>query len=180
MDFCQCLRRPWGRKYSQKWINIEISSLLLQLKTIQRTSWMIVGHGDWGWLTGASPLWWLTLVLTVKEAPVRKAASWGSRCQQGRAGGASPSPQTYLPIYIIKYENAKFIIIFVWQIDPLHFPKRAGPWDCNLPFSLLTRGTSNVHAMITVCTQWSPDARPGITQFTAYFAPWPIVSQTCT
>ena len=31
-DFCQCLRRPWGRKYSQKWINIEISSLLLQLE----------------------------------------------------------------------------------------------------------------------------------------------------
>ena len=34
VDFCQCLRRPWGRKYSPKWINIEISSLLLQLKTI--------------------------------------------------------------------------------------------------------------------------------------------------
>ena len=36
------------------------------------------------------------------------------------------------------------------------------------------------NAMITVCTQWSPDTRPGIAQFTACFAPWPIVSQTCT
>ena len=88
----------------------------------------------------------------------------------------------YQYICTIKYENIKCILIFVLQIDPLHFPKRAGPWDCNLPFSLLTRGTSNVHAMITVCTdtQWSPDARPGIAQFTACFAPWPIVSQTCT
>ena len=85
-------------------------------------------------------------------------------------------------MYIIKYENTKFIIIVVWQIDPLPYPERAGPWDCNPPFSLLTRGTlSNVHAMTTVCTQWWPDARPGIAQFTACFAPWAIVivNQTC-
>ena len=30
-------------------------------------------------------------------------------------------------MYIIKYENTKFNIIFVWQIDLLNFPKRAGP-----------------------------------------------------